>query len=282
LAAWPIYRVQQTELALNENIAARPLATNRRWPPLISLTQMARGTAATAALAILLSFTGAFETHTVPVLGRTVYWLSVLFAGRLAAFAISATGAQLLGALGLRLPIWAIALLYLAAATPVITITVLGVTVCVFRTPLRWDDYLSLLGPVFVVTAASTLLHGLLHRVPIRSRAAGGPLPSTPAIIAKLPEALQQADIHAVSAEDHYLRVFTSAGEALIYMRFTDALDALDGIEGTQIHRSHWIARAAVTRVHRQRGKIRFEVKGGIMLPVSRTFQNALRIDGWL
>lgn len=243
-------------------------------------SQMARSAAVTAALALFLSFSGAFETHTVPVIGRTLYWLSVLFAARLTAFAVQATGARLLRPLSL--PVWASIAVYLVAATPLITLVILTVTMWVFRAPLRWDNYVSLLMPVGVVTAASALLHSLLHRVPVRSRAAPGPTASRPALFAKLPEALQAADIHAVSAEDHYLRVFTSAGEALVYMRFMDALDALDGIEGTQVHRSHWVARAAVTGVDRKRGKIHLVVKGGITLPVSRTFQKALGQEGWL
>ncbi len=48
-----------------------------------------------------------------------------------------------------------------------------------------------------------------------------------------------------LSAEDHYTMTVTSRGRELILIRFSDALSELAETEGTQIHRSHWIARAA-------------------------------------
>jgi hypothetical protein len=252
------------------------LIPRQDWLPLL------RTLAATAGMALLLSMTGAFETHTVPVFARTLYWLTLLVAARLTAFAIETLGRSLVRSFNLDPPVWVAATLYLALATPAITFVILLVTVTIFQTPLRWHDYQSLLGPVLTITAASTVLHNLLHRVPYRSRAAKPPATQRPAILSRLPQALRDADIHAVSAEDHYLRIFTSAGEALIHMRFVDALKELDGIEGTQTHRSHWVARAAVTGVDRRRGKILLGVKGGLKLPVSRSFQNALKAGGWL
>jgi len=46
----------------------------------------------------------------------------------------------------------------------------------------------------------------------------------------------------ALTAEDHYLRVITDKGSALILMKFEDALAALNGYPGIQTHRSWWLA----------------------------------------
>ena len=42
--------------------------------------------------------------------------------------------------------------------------------------------------------------------------------------------------------EDHYVRVFTDAGESLILLRLSDAMAEVRDVPGLQIHRSHWVA----------------------------------------
>ena len=80
----------------------------------------------------------------------------------------------------------------------------------------------------------------------------------------KLPMELRSATILALSAEDHYVRVYTASGEAMIHMRLVEAASLLD--EGFQIHRSHWIQRRAIR--HISSGRI--QLVNGISLPVSR------------
>jgi len=58
----------------------------------------------------------------------------------------------------------------------------------------------------------------------------------------KLPDSLAGGVLIALKAEDHYLRVITDRGSALILMKFEDALAALNGYPGIQTHRSWWIA----------------------------------------
>ena len=54
------------------------------------------------------------------------------------------------------------------------------------------------------------------------------------------------ARILALSMEDHYVRVFTDAGESLILLRLSDAMTEVQDVPGLQIHRSHWVATRAV------------------------------------
>ena len=65
------------------------------------------------------------------------------------------------------------------------------------------------------------------------------------ALTEKLPLRLRQAEIWSMTAEDHYLRIRTESGEALILMRLSDAVAACDALEGARTHRSWWVARAA-------------------------------------
>ena len=58
----------------------------------------------------------------------------------------------------------------------------------------------------------------------------------------KLPDSLKGGELLALKSEDHYLRVITNRGSALILMKFEDALAALNGYPGVQTHRSWWVA----------------------------------------
>lgn len=58
----------------------------------------------------------------------------------------------------------------------------------------------------------------------------------------KLPDSLKGGALLALKAEDHYLKVITDKGSALILMKFEDALTVLNGYPGIQTHRSWWVA----------------------------------------
>ena len=94
--------------------------------------------------------------------------------------------------------------------------------------------------------------------------AAGAPQTTTASpFLDRLPAKFRAADIHAVSAEDHYLRVHTSAGETMILMRLADAIRELAGLEGLQIHRSWWVARSGLRRhqPRRRQGDAETEIR---------------------
>ena len=97
----------------------------------------------------------------------------------------------------------------------------------------------------------------------------------------RLPDRLGDT-IHCLQAEDHYVRVYTPAGNDLVLHRFSDAVAELDGIDGLQVHRSWWIARAAVDDVVRRERKIFLKLGNGLEVPVSRRFVPDLREAGWL
>ncbi|MFN7164081.1 MAG: LytTR family DNA-binding domain-containing protein, partial [Hyphomonas sp.] len=71
-------------------------------------------------------------------------------------------------------------------------------------------------------------------------------------------------------------------GEELILMRLADAVRELDGSGGLQVHRSWWVAAAAVRDVKRQGGKVSLVLPSGKEAPVSRTFMADARAAGLL
>jgi len=97
----------------------------------------------------------------------------------------------------------------------------------------------------------------------------------TPDFWSRVPQTLGR-DLVALSAELHYIRVYTTKGDALILYPFGQAVKDLSNFEGAQIHRSHWVAFAHVQSVQpRGQGAI-CQLSGGLSLPVSRTRKPAL------
>ena len=138
------------------------------------------------------------------------------------------------------------------------------------------------LGTSLVVSVAMTFLSVALtppSEAELRKFASGG---RPERFLARLPVRLRAAEIWAVEAEDHYLRVHTSAGQDLILLRMADAVAELEGQEGMQVHRSWWVARAAIVDARRSDGRATLTLKNGVEAPVSRTYAAELRRRGWI
>ncbi|MBP5855789.1 LytTR family transcriptional regulator [Marivibrio halodurans] len=86
----------------------------------------------------------------------------------------------------------------------------------------------------------------------------------------------------ALEMEDHYLRVHTSTGTALILCRMRDAARDLAGADGMQVHRSYWVACAAVRDVRRKAKRPVLILENGLEVPVGRSFIPGVRAAGWL
>ena len=98
---------------------------------------------------------------------------------------------------------------------------------------------------------------------------------------ARLKAPYATAEIWALSAEDHYVRVHTSAGETLVLMRFSDAVAEMNGIEGLSVHRSWWVARHAVDVISRTSAGAEITLKSGASVPVARRRVSVLKEEGW-
>lgn len=88
-------------------------------------------------------------------------------------------------------------------------------------------------------------------------------------LAARLPARLG-GDVIALRTEDHYVRVYTRIGDALVLMRMSDAIGELVGIPGIQVHRSWWIARDAIVAVERRGRTTRVHLSNGLTAPVAR------------
>lgn len=132
------------------------------------------------------------------------------------------------------------------------------------------------------VTGIAWLAGHVQHLREAASRGpAGAAAAASPALMEKLPPRLRRARLISMCAEDHYLRVRTDAGEALILMRLSDAVAACSALDGAQVHRSWWVARDAVGDARKGDGRGTLVLEDGREVPVSRSFYPALRDAGW-
>ena len=105
------------------------------------------------------------------------------------------------------------------------------------------------------------------HEVTAEARPVSSPEP--PPLLSRLkPE--NRAPVLRLSAEDHYTLTVTTRGREFVLIRFGDALAELGATDGVQIHRSHWVARAAFDSLEQVNGKLMLRLKDGTLLPVSR------------
>ena len=234
---------------------------------------------------MLMSLTGAFGTGEAPLLARTAYWLVLMFAGTGLNFSAGDIATRLTG---LRDHTVGAALVETLIVTTLMSPVVWISTTLLFRRPFDGAALEGFVGPVFVLSAAMTALNYALLRPalvvvapPPGSSAQPVTAPVRVKLADRLPPAQRDADILAVCADDHYLRVYTARGEALILLRLADAITELDGLEGAQTHRSWWVARSAVVEGSWSSRGATLTLKSGVVAPVSRTYAKVLKDQGW-
>lgn len=237
----------------------------------------ARGYVVALIVGGFLSVAGAFGSGEAPILMRLLYWLPLMLAG-------AAWGAfcarRVFDIAWLEERPWLRAgLLTLIIGLP-FSLVAWWATAAFFEFPLRLAALPYTVANVLVVSAVITALNLTLGGRLVTTRAAP-PGAEPPRFLQRLPPKLRGAEIHAVEAEDHYLRIHTDRGSDLILLRLSDAVAELEGLEGAQTHRSWWVAKGAVTDVERGDGRAVLTLKNGTKAPVSRTYARGLRDAGW-
>lgn len=85
------------------------------------------------------------------------------------------------------------------------------------------------------------------------------------------------AEIRAITAEEHYVRIYSDEGVDLVRYRFSDALEELAGVAGgMQVHRSWWVRIDRATRWHARGRLIELELEQGLRVPISFAFREAV------
>lgn len=235
-------------------------------------------------LGLLFGFAGPFGSYPAfPTATRYAFWLGLTAAGVVAVIAANAVlPPQKFRAGPIR-----IAALALASAVPMTFVVAWTMTLI---QPGRTYSPPQLLG-LFWGVAAVQLLVAYAATLPAFTRDAASvgsapalpelapartPAAFPPALLKRLPPGIG-ADIVALETEDHYLRVHTYGGSALILMRMADAIAMLDPRLGAQVHRRWWVAEAAVAGLRTERQKLYLCLTNQALVPVGRTFSAATR-----
>jgi len=237
-----------------------------------------------AVLSIMLVLGGPFGTVEVPVAERTIYW-SVVVAGSI-----------LIGkAVRLAIETW------LEPAHPLLEKAVVAIVMAVALSPPIWVYSAAFFGAdvvpslrdffifVLTVTFGVQLIRWAIDEHLLRFGSLDGRAAATtdeeaapaaaPAAAPRLLERIEtdlRGSILRISARDHYLDVFTDKGRAELLLRFSDALAEIDGLDGAQVHRSHWVAWAAVVGSERDGARLFLRLADGDRVPVSRRFHDVV------
>ncbi|HLZ74346.1 LytTR family DNA-binding domain-containing protein [Phenylobacterium sp.] len=250
-----------------------------RWGPYDSWQEWLRGLGITLVGAAFLAYAEAFGSARLSIPVRYAYWFGLMFVGWLWGVSVANF---FFGKIRRPQRLW----LRILISSLVISIpysVVVGVASSLTRGSSAY--YVSAAGmaeilfTTLLISAVMILLNVLV------ARQAGGVTSASaqpPKFLERLPAKLNGAEVWAVEAEDHYLRLHTSQGQDLILMRLSDAVAELQGIEGAQVHRSWWVARSAIAEAVRGDGRATLTLRDGAEVPVSRTYARLLRQSGWI
>ena len=264
---------------MTEPLREMPAVSIHDAPMAMPRRAVGRTLLAAIGVGLFLSFVGAFGTDKVPFLPRSLYMI-----------AIAAGGAALgMGTftLATRIPLvsrhlWLTGLTGGILMTPPMGAYVWLVSSWLEKSGPKSEELFGYIAYSSVICVVSSLVAAFLNRPRIVVVQTEAPVAATVRFLERLPLKLRGAEIWAVEAEDHYLRLHTSKGQDLILMRLADAVEELAGIEGTQVHRSWWVARDAIADARRGDGRATLVLKDGSEVPVSRTYAKIIRDLGWI
>lgn len=229
------------------------------------------------AVGVVMAFLGPYGTAEQPLRLRLVYWFACMVGGGMIGVAVDEPLRRRVDHFWVRLI--AVSLLM----TPPVTVLVGLVNHFMFGQWLGWRNLWQPTFQVFIICMATMCLRQLAWAQVVRpaTPAEAAPGDPTAAFRRRLSAKRRGADLLAVEAEDHYLRVHTDAGEELITARFGDALTELAEAPGFQTHRSWWVAAHAIDEVTWLRGRGEARLTSGLTVPISRGNAAPLKAAGW-
>lgn len=269
--------------------------TDWSWMAILQLVALA------AAAGLLLAVFGPFGTYSqMDWSERLIFWETVLLSAAALHVPILWIANRAGCALGLPAPLWVAGAGALAALPTTLMITGLIATLYGYSRPPNFA------GMYLFVASISLPMQALSYGVlrlgsrtsspcpfdgpeaeclpPETERETAQPETATPTanppLLDRLPAHLG-SDILCLEMEDHYVRVRTTLGSAMLLMRMVDAEAALSEIDGARVHRSWWVRRDAIERVETRGRQIDLILTNGLTVPVSRYRAAFLRKRGW-
>lgn len=226
-------------------------------------------------LGVVLGVIGPFGSYLNDGLpARIAYWTANLWAGWLL-FGVAMSG-LMRAAERRRWPMWAwiVPAVMILAVIPAVTSRLLAVRVWPVTQQVGLMEWYGQCLLISAIAAAVSLWVSSALGQRAASAQAADPRDRLPPTLGR--------EVMCLQMEDHYVRVHTPRGSALILMSMAQAMSGLKGVEGLQVHRSWWVARDAVEGVVEDGRNLRLRLAGGQEAPVARARVAALREAGWL
>ena len=234
------------------------------------------GLALALAAAVFMALAAPFGTSGEALPERLGFWTLGVGGGLLVTGALEA---------GLRSRLPAVlgpggrVLLLVAIVTPPAAVAMSALAALVHRRPIDWMLCVKTMPQIAMVGLVLAGLFALAEHA--RRPPPAKPEATDPTLGGLLPHRLAGARILALEAEDHYVRVHTERGAHLALATLQEAIASLGALDGERVHRSWWVARAAVESVTRGQGRATLRLSGGVSAPVSRRYAKILRSSGW-
>lgn len=145
--------------------------------------------------------------------------------------------------------------------------------------PEAMPSFWKMVAYVAIVGTGITVVRRVLHNA--NAPVPKGPSEPMPRLMRRLPS---DCDGHVIrlNVNDHQVTVVTTDGDYSLRLRFGDAIEEMDPIDGFCTHRSHWVAKRAVSGWEKDKGKTYLRLVNGDRVPVSRTYRTELEKAGLL
>jgi len=237
----------------------------------------ARALSFAAVIGLLLGLIGPFGSYLNDgVAMRLLYWCGIT----VAAMAIAGALLPPLIRLGIRLRLpWPVAL---AVALALADLPVTALSAVIVRHLWSWQT--ARLGPsdfyaqTLLMSACVLALWLLLERTRHAMLPPAQPPPPEPPRRSVTPA----EPVLSLRMEDHYVRVHRASGSTLELMPMHEAIRRFGAADGLQVHRSWWVAAAAVAGAERDVRNWRLRLTDGTTVPVARNRVAELRARGWI
>ena len=227
--------------------------------------------------AVSLGLLGPFGTFEAGVIYSLLYWIVMCLVGYALYWPFMQIGVGVANNRGVHAYL-AIGLMLILSTIPM-TLVVMYANHLAFGLTFRgWDGFIQLypfVGIIGIMITGISLIQSkweersaLLKDVPLQNPGE--------VFLKRLPVELG-TDLICIVMEDHYLRVYTDKGEHLLLLRLKDALEELGDYSGLQVHRSWWVSEQAVIKIDRKDRKVILTMINGVEIPVSRTYQAAVK-----
>lgn len=216
-----------------------------------------------------LTILAPYGTQSFPFIYRLLYWVGLTLAGGIGAACVDVF--SLLRKKELNNWLHALAQSIMASLAVFIVLVVMMKNTYGLPRPA---SLMVLFFYIWVISAIITSVGAIMRS---KKQDADTQTEKRAAIYERLPPHLRSAEIYALAAEDHYVRIITSRGDELVLMRLGDAIKETAPLNGLSPHRSWWVAETGIDKVKKSEIILHSEQ----VVPISRSGMKLVREAGW-